>query len=282
MYRIVLSTSSSGLDYLEKPKSVRVLRHHIQIDDDVFAEGDHISYQSLADRMMKDKSFMPITEPQGVDELLDVFEALYQEGVREVFIVTVSSMVSDTYDNMMEAKNQFDKDMFIHVYDSRAFAHNEAIMALEAAQMMDDGKKSQEIYNRLDTLRENSMFWMAIDDLSCFVKSKRISSAQGFFANMLKIKPVVEVDQDGFITPIEKVRNIEKAINMMCQYAAHALSEAEGSTYIVSFGNTELLEKTQHHLETMGLKNVPVYVTSPATLANLGPHGVGVGVVLDC
>lgn len=281
MQRIVLCTSSSGIDYLDKPDNLRVLRHYIDINGKKHRDGESMNYQDIADKMMADKQFLPVSSPQSEEELLQVFEDLYAEGFQEVFIVALSSQVSDTYNHLINAKEKFRKQMFIHIYDSRTIAYSEAVLAMTAARMMNAGKSTIDVYRHLNELREGSKFWIAMDDLSYFVKSKRLATSTGLFAKVFNIKPVLMVDSDGLIVPIERVRKIDRALDLLCEHALREFSEREGKLYLVDFGNKTLLQKAQRLLEEQGFNNVKSHPAAPSTIANHGPHGVGIGISYD-
>lgn len=281
MKRIVLCTSSSGLDYVDKPDNIRILRHHIEVYGQKYRDGDDISYQDMADAMIADNKLVPETAPQSVDELLQIFEDLYEEGFEEIFVVTLSSRISTAYEYLMEARGLFDKGLFIHIYDSRSVSYPEAYMALEAARLVDAEKSAIEVFRHLDKIRDNNIFWLVIDDLTNLIRTKRLSAPAGLIANMLNIKPLLEIDEDGVITPIERVRKIDKAVELMRDYAIDAINESPGQMYIVNTGNAELVEKVKGMLAQEGLTDLPVYPTASAAIANHGPHGAGIGIIYD-
>lgn len=282
MQRIVLCTSSSGLDYLDKPDNIRILRHHIEVYGEHYRDGEDITAQEMADAMMQDKDLLPVTSPQSVEELVEVFEGLYEEGIKEVFVVTISSKMSTTYEHLIEARDQFNGNMFIHIFDSKTVSYSEALLAIEAGNMIKEEKSSIDIVARLEKLRDNNTFFLAITDLRNLIKTKRMSAPAGFIANMFNIRPLLTIDDEGEVIPLERVRKIERTLELMCDYAVETLEEYPGELYLVNLGNTELVQQVQVMLADRGYENIPIYPTASAAIANHGPNGAGIGINHDC
>ena len=77
--------------------------------------------------------------------------------------------------------------------------------------------------------------WFFSTDLSFYVKGGRITKAEGFFGTMLKICPLLNMDNAGHLIPREKIRTKKKVISeivaRMEQFADGGL-DYSGKCYI--------------------------------------------------
>ena len=85
-------------------------------------------------------------------------------------------------------------------------------------------------------IKENLMnlcHWFTVDDLVYLKRGGRISSAAAFFGNMIGIKPVLHVDNDGHLVNVSKVRGRRSALVAMAdKYSETALDKENGIVFI--------------------------------------------------
>lgn len=282
MERVVVTTSSSGLDYLDMPDNVRVLRLHVEIEDQHYFDGQDITYKQISRRMMLDRDLLPVTRPASIEDIEEFFEDLYKNGCKEVFVVTISSGMSETYQNVMTAKTAMLGRMFVHVFDSKSIAFSEAWQVLEVSKMLKQGKNAVQIAERLQVVQENTSFMVMVEDIRNLVKTKRLSAPRGLIANMMDIKPIIGGDEDGKIITFAKVRRTKNAIKQMCIFAIEKLKEGDGQIYIISTGYDEWVEMMQEELSSFGFHDVPVVPAATVSIAIHGPYALGISVILDC
>lgn len=145
--------------------------------------------------------------------------------------------------------------------------------------MMQEGKSMLEIIARLDTLRRHSLLMMTMPDLSFAVKSKKMSVSSGFIANLLGIKPVMWVNDDGVVVPRDKIRKVERSLHYMAETAIAHISNNPSFVYMVDTSMGFFTDSFQHLLANeYGLKNVPIVPVSTVSLAHHGPTALGLGV----
>ena len=76
-------------------------------------------------------------------------------------------------------------------------------MALEAAKLSEEGYSAEHIINRMYELRDGSSYYFTVNDLTPLVQNGRLSNAKSFIANILRIKPIIQLTPEGKITGIE-------------------------------------------------------------------------------
>ena len=276
MSRIVLTTSSSGLDDMDIQHNVELIRLRIHVNDVEFIDGKNISSERLQ-YLMNEVSHSPVhTSPAPAHEVAMMLSNLQSRGIKEVFITTLSSKVSESYQIISEVAKSFADNMDIYVYDTKDLNACEALLALEADYFMQQGYAMSDIASRLDALRRSHHMLFAADDLSYLIKNKKISGAAGFFANLFSIKPVLQVSKEGEVVPISKIRKIDKAFEYMVNQFAEVLPRKDSFAYILSAGRPDLDSRFIEMLkQRTGVDNIAVLPVSAISLANHGPSGLG-------
>ena len=282
MKRIVLSTSSSALNYINAPHNVRLVPFHVIIDGKDHLDIKDIDTAHLSKMLYDNPNLSVKTSPPTAHEIDALFDELYNEGYEEVLVCTISSAISQSYDVFTSLKVKYVGKMNIYVYDTKTLNIDEGALAFEADLMMQEGKSMLDIIKCLDELRKHSLFMFTLSDLSVIVRNKKLSAPAGFFANLFDIKPIMWVDKKGHVTPYDKIRNIERSINHMAKTAFAHIGNQNAFIYLVDtsmdFYTSNLKELLDNHY---GLANVPVISVSTVSLANHGPKGVGLGVYYD-
>ena len=276
MSRIVLTTSSSGLDDMDIQHNVELIRLRIHVNDVEFIDGKIINSERLQ-YLMNEVSHSPVhTSPAPAHEVAMILSNLQSRGIKEVFITTLSSKVSESYQIISEVAKSFADNMDIYVYDTKDLNACEALLALEADYFMQQGYAMSDIASRLDALRRSHHMLFAADDLSYLIKNKKISGAAGFFANLFSIKPVLQVSKEGEVVPISKIRKIDKAFEYMVNQFAEVLPRKDSFAYILSAGRPDLDSRFIEMLkQRTDVDNIAVLPVSAISLANHGPSGLG-------
>lgn len=276
MSRIVLTTSSSGLDDMDIPHNIELIRLRIHVNNVEFIDGKNISSDRLQ-YLMNEVSHSPVhTSPAPAHEVAMMLSNLQNRGIKEVFITTLSSQVSESYNIINEVAQSFKDKMDIYVYDTKDLNACEALLALEAEQLMKQGYSMSDIATRLDSLRRSHSMLFVADDLSYLIKNKKISGAAGFFANLFSIKPVLQVSEEGLVVPISKIRKLDKAFKYMVDAFSETLKRKDSFAYMLSAGRPDLDSRFLNLLkERGGIQDIVVLPVSAISLANHGPSGLG-------
>ena len=155
------------------------------------------------------------TSQVNADEYREYFESFLKEG-KDILHICLSSGLTGTMNSALNAKNILQEeypDAKIYLVDSLCASCGYGILALKAAEMRDNMLSIDEAYERIEEEKNNIQQWFFTSDLSYFVKGGRLSAVSGWFGTVLRICPLLEVDLNGKLTPREKCRGKQNAIN---------------------------------------------------------------------
>jgi len=237
----LVATSTSSLDYLDvNDPNLSIIRMKILMGDDTYNDFTDITAQEFYTRLRNEKTLVPSSSMPAIGEVFEELERLENAGYNEAIITTISSQLSGTYEMCLLVQKQYEGKMKVHVFDTRNAAISEGFLALEALKMIDEGKTSTEIIEYLTKLRINRKQYFMVDNLRLFVANGRLSGASGFVGSMFKIKPILEVNDDGKIVSFEKVRTQKKSLARMVELIIDDLRNVKN--FVVTFDASDNVE----------------------------------------
>lgn len=248
------------------------------IGNEVFSDfaknKDDVFYQAL-----KNTSLVPKTSQPSIGETLEMFEKIKALGFTHLIYLPISKELSGTYQNGYMAKEMIE-GLEVTLVDTKTTVSILGGMALEAARLAKMEKSVGEIVAKVLKLRANSNYYVTVNDLTSLVKNGRLSNAKSFVANLLRIKPVIQLTSEGKIVSIENVRTFKGSIKKMIDYVQKNFNPISGVLHISYADNEDDLQMV-HQLLTERFPNSRIEIYSiPATVvAHTGLTTIGVGYI---
>ncbi len=160
------------------------------------------------------------TAAVNIEDFTEFYKAQL-EGYDELVLVTISSDFSSTYQNACIAAEDFPN---VRVVDSRNLSTGEGLVTIAAAKLAAQGLSADESAEKLADVipRVDASFFVA--NVEYLHKGGRCSSIAALGANLLKLRPCIEV-RDGKMKVVKKYRgSIEKTI---VDYVRDRLTDVE-------------------------------------------------------
>ena len=193
------STSDLPIDLLEK-HNIKTIPLGITLGDKTYRDGVDIDPDFIY-KYHEEHGVLPKTSAANIGELTDFFAPFVEEGYAIVHF-TISSKMSSTYQNSLLAAEEFDD---IYVVDTANLSTGEALLVLRAAELAEAGKSAKEIYEEITALVPYVDASFVIDNLEYLHKGGRCSALAALGANLLKLKPCIQV-KDGGMAVCKKYR----------------------------------------------------------------------------
>lgn len=151
---------------------------------------------------------LPTTSANSVGEYQDRF-AVFSAEHDAVIHINISSDFSSCYQNACIAAEEFDN---VYVVDSRNLSTGHGHVVIEAALAAQRGMSAPEIVDYLNDLTGRVEASFILDQLAYMAKGGRCSTVTALGANLLKLKPCIEV-KDGKMGVVKKYRgNLTKVL----------------------------------------------------------------------
>ena len=177
------------------------------------------------------------TSQVNVDEYIEYFTPFLEAG-KDILHVTLSSGLSGTINSARIAKEELAEkypDRKIYIVDSLGAASGYGLLMDKLADLRDSGMSIDEVKDWAEENRLKLHHWFFSTDLTFFIKGGRVSKVSGWFGTVLKICPLLDMDNLGHLVPRFKVREkkrvIVEIVNKMEQFAEGGL-DYNGKCYI--------------------------------------------------
>lgn len=146
---------------------------------------------------------------------IDFFTELLQEG-KDVMHVAFSSGLSGTYSSALSASEKVNKNFKnkVYVVDSKCACGGHGVIALLAKEYSKDNNIIQ-LGKYLEKIKYNVAHLYSVDNLKYLANGGRIKKTSATVGNILHIKPVMNVDNNGCLVLLEKVMARRKALRNM-------------------------------------------------------------------
>lgn len=275
--RAVIATSTGCLDYLNlNEENLRILRMKIIMGDDTFNDFVDITAEKFYQSLLDDNTLVPQSSMPSPGELLELLDELEELGYEEVFVITISSGLSSTYDIVKGFQNTYYGKLTMHVIDSRNAAISEGWLSLEMLRLIKDNKPTEEILEYINFMRTNRKQYFMVDNLRLFVANGRLTGAAGFIGSMFKIKPILEVNTEGKIVPFKKIRTQRKALAEMVNLIINDVSKLDD--FVITYDTSNNLEGLKFIQDEME-KAFPGYKYYAAPITPVIGCHTGIGTV---
>lgn len=163
---------------------------------------------------------LPKTTAANVGDCIDYFKPFADAG-KTVIHLALSAEFSSTYNNACLAASEFEN---VYVVDSRNLSTGNGLLVIAAAEMAQSGMEATEIVEKLNALAPCVDASFVIDKLDYLHKGGRCSALAMLGANVLKLKPCIEV-KNGKMGVGKKYRGKYSAV--LKEYVAERLADTE-------------------------------------------------------
>ena len=163
------------------------------------------------------------------------FKKLLDKGL-DILYIGFSSGLSTTYNSARIAADQLREEYperKILLVDTLAASAGIALLIDLVIEKKNAGASIEEAAAYAEAMKLKICHWFTVDDLVYLKRGGRISPTAAFFGNMLGIKPVLHVDNDGHLINVLKVRGRKVSIMTLAdKYAELCDDEGDKKVYI--------------------------------------------------
>lgn len=280
----ITADCSSGLEYFPHKHNVQITRTTINFGDEVLVDGVDITADQFYERL-SNSNIVPTTSAPTTGEILKTVEYYQRLGYTDVIHFPISFNLSTYGENLKSTVNDLVDGINYHVFSTRSATMLQGYIAYYAEILANKGYDIETIFRECEKLRNNTKAFFVVDDLKYLVKNGRLSTAKGIIAGIAKIKPILELDDEGRITPYEKVRTHNKAVNRMFELIELDSKDAKKVLYVVlhTRRKDDAMEIANKIKETQpNAFRVEVETITPTVGAHIGCGVIGLGrIILD-
>ena len=267
------STTDLGKELIEK-YNINILPLNVLLGEKNYKDGVDITPDEIY-AYHDANGTLPKTAALNIVDFEEAFKEATADG-SEVVCFTISSKMSATFNNSRLAAEGFDN---VYAIDTCNLSTGGGLLVLEACKMAAEGKKGSEIKAKCDELAKYMDASFVIDSLEYLHKGGRCSAVAAFGANLLKLKPLIQV-KDGAMDVAKKYRG--KYETVLLEYVADKLHDTDDidhdCVFITHAGvDTHIIESVKQKVtELIPFKNVYITRASATISSHCGRNTLGV------
>lgn len=230
------STCDLSADLVER-FGIRIIPLTINLGANSYPDDGVSATPEMLYEFMRAGKGMPQTAAPGVQDFTDFFTPFLEAGY-EVVHLDISSELSNTFNAARLAAAEFSSG--VHVVDSRMLSTGVGLLAIEGAECRDRGDLSAaEIAEHLRALTGKVETSFVLDTLEFMAKGGRCSNFAALGANLLKLKPALEM-ADGKLGVYKKYRgSIEHVYREYITERLKGKSVRPGHVFITESGGID-------------------------------------------
>ena len=221
---------------------------------------------------------MVTTSAVNMSDYVDTLEDLLAAG-NDVLILAFSSGLSSTYQSSRMAVEELQErwpQRKLYTVDTLSASLGQGLLVYYASKMRAEGHTIEEVRDWVENNKLRLCHQFTVDDLGFLKRGGRISSATATFGTILKIKPVLHVDDEGHLISIGKVRGRAAALKALVDRMEKTAEDPQDQVVFISHGDCPEDAETVAQMvrDRMGVKRVVINHVGPVIGAHSGPGTV--------
>ncbi|MDE6625524.1 MAG: DegV family protein [Lachnospiraceae bacterium] len=164
----------------------------------------------------------------------------------EIFVVTLSSQLSGSYNSAELAKNMYMEEhpeVKIQVFDSKSASSGQFLLVHLIEKLALEGRGFEEIVDKVTAVRDEMETVFVLETLDTLRKNGRLTGVKALVATALNIKPYMKA-VDGSIAQAGQARGMKKALDKMAEYIGEIGKNLSEKTVVIAHCNCA--ERAKH------------------------------------
>ena len=152
---------------------------------------------------------------------LGYFEEHMRESLkagRDILYLGFSSGLSATYNNgvmmLKELEEAFPERKILHL-DTLCASAGQGLLVYHAAKLREAGSSMEEIFEKILAVKDYIHHQVTVDDLFFLKRGGRLDATSAVVGTILKVKPLIVMDEEGHLQNVAKTRGRKNAIKEM-------------------------------------------------------------------
>ena len=268
----VNSTVDTGKEWLEE-RNVPVIPLKYTIDGQEYTDMYGLSDKEFFQKLREGK--MSVTSQINPEEAKEMLEPYVKEG-KDVLHLAFSSALSGTCNSMKIAAEELQEEYpeaKVIVVDTLCACMGEAMLLYYALKQKEAGKTIEEVAQWVEENKLHVCHNVTVDDLFHLHRGGRVSKTAAVLGPMVKVKPIIHMDDNGALQVIGKERGRKKSLHKIVDMAVERSKGWDNEIIMITHG--DCLEDAEYVAklvrEKMGVENVFIHNIGTVIGSHTGP-----------
>lgn len=282
MRELIISTETNS-DMSEEfitANNILVIPHYYNVEDKMYGEeGNRLTIKEFYDEMRAGKSVGTAASNPAV--ILDRFTEAAKAG-KDILHISFSSGLSGGYQNIVNGANEVMEeypDCKIMVVDTLSASLAEGMMIQLALNLKAEGKTIEEIYEEVSETSKHLSIQFTVDNLDYLYRGGRLSKTSAVLGNVIGLKPILHVNDEGKLVALDKVRGRKKSFAVMLENMEKKIGSFKDKQIFIGIMHgdceEEALAVKKMIEDRFGYDNFVIEPIGPSIGAHSGPGTIG-------
>ena len=269
---IVTDSTADLPPQLAASRSITVVPLTLNFEGKTLLDGVDIQPDEFY-RRLPSAATHPTTSQPSPGRFAQTYSALLADH-EAIVSIHISEKLSGTYASARQAAEMTDPTR-VRVVDSEVVSMSLGLLALTASSLASNGADAEAIEAKMLDMRPHVQTYFSVATLEFLRRGGRIGRANALLGSVLQVKPVLCI-RDGLVTPLERVRTFERALNRIVELTRE-VDRGHGVCVIVGHADAESdAERIARELDPIA-ETLMIQPLGPVVGAHAGPGVVGVG-----
>lgn len=276
VYIVTDSTADIPKD-LVKSLGIVVVPLKVHLNNQTYLDGETITAEEFY-RKLENSEELPTTSQPSPLNFVEVYKRLATQEDAKIISVHLSSALSGTVQSAQLAKTMVEEEgIEVTVIDSKKASYAIGIIVVGIAEAIKAGKSYNECVQLANQLIEETQVYFLVETLLYLHKGGRIGKASQLFGSLLNIKPILSLNKQGEVYPIDKVRGANKALAKIFDYCKEYANDEKLRVGISHASNLDEAKKIEQKLrESFNIQEFVMTDIGPVIGTHVGPGTVAI------
>ena len=241
MYKLIGDSCTDVTEELLKEANIHLVPLTIQIDEDTIIDDSTLDQKKLLQKMETSAQ-----SPATACPAPEAYMSLYG-GEEDVYVVTLSSKLSGSYNSAFVAKNMYleeNEQKNIAVIDSLSASVGQTLVLMKVKELADQGLPFEKVVEEAEKYRDKMVTKFLLESLENLRKAGRLSTVKAFIANTLNLKPIMCSNGHGEIEKFDQARGMKKALDLLISSIEKDVTDAKDK--ILGIAHCNCPERAEH------------------------------------
>lgn len=257
---------------------VSVVPLSVFFDDEVYRDNIDLDNATFYQKLEASKTLPRSSQPAPA-AFQETYLRLIAEGAEGILSIHLSSELSGTYQSACTAWESLPEEErkvpFVAI-DSKNISASMSVTLRVVAEMAKQGSTMEELKNYAEERFSRTRILAVLDTLEYVKRGGRIGGAKALLGNMLSVKPIITLNKEGSVIPLEQPRTRSKAFARAAQIAIESGPIEE---LAIAESNEQVGAQLEEVLKTVYSQKVERYKLGAALGTHTGPGTVALIIV---
>lgn len=271
---VITDTTCDLTDELLEEYSIFMVPLRIVFEKEEYRDRLEISPEKVYELMKKEipKSSLPIPE-----DISKVLEDIISKEYTDVIFVTISSGLSGTNNMVRLMMEEYKDKINIEVVDSLSLSLGLGFQVIECAKTARETGSMQKALQKIKQVKKTLSAMYVVSTLEYLRKGGRIGKVEGTIGELLQLKPIISINEEGVYYTLAKVRGRKKSLQKMIGFLKEKYNDKAINIGIAQGMAKDEAEKLMLQIKSvLNVKKDFMVQISPVLGMHTGPGLIGV------